>query len=50
MKHILQTIIIGFLENAEGEWIEFPAQPHTLKIGIGRLPVKTSSEAQAGSG
>jgi hypothetical protein len=36
----------GFLENSEGEWAEFPAQQHTLEIGIGRLPVKTSSEAQ----
>lgn len=36
----------GFLEKSEGEWREFPAQDHTLDIGIGRIPAKTSAEAK----
>jgi hypothetical protein len=36
----------GFLENSEGEWRENPlVQSHTLDIGVGRLPVKTVTEA-----
>jgi hypothetical protein len=38
----------GFLENSEGAWLEnFPADAHTLDIGVGRLPVKTLQEAEA---
>ena len=37
----------GFLEDDEGDWEESPAQNHTLDIGVGRLPVKTVSEASA---
>ena len=37
----------GFLENNEGEWLENSAGNHTLKIGIGRLPVKSIQEAKA---
>jgi len=36
----------GFLEATEGNWGESsPVQNHTLDIGVGRLPVKTLSEA-----
>lgn len=35
----------GFMEEAEGDWPESPAQNHTLDIGVGRLPVKTLEEA-----
>lgn len=35
----------GFLENDEGEWSENPAIGHTLDIGVGRLPVKSTEEA-----
>lgn len=37
----------GFLEDHEGEWPETFSNDHTLDIGVGRLPVKTSGEAQA---
>jgi hypothetical protein len=37
----------GFLENAEGEWGEEPAQNHTLEIGVGRLPVVSLESTQA---
>ena len=47
--HPLQTYssddYFGFMENSEGEWGESPAQPHTLDIGVGRLPVKSATEA-----
>lgn len=36
----------GFLEDNEGDWKESPAQNHTLDIGVGRLPLKTITEAQ----
>jgi hypothetical protein len=37
----------GFLEDNEGNWGEgSPAQNHTLDIGVGRLPVKTLTEAK----
>jgi hypothetical protein len=35
----------AFLEEPEGDWVESPAQHHTLDIGIGRLPLKNSAEA-----
>ena len=36
----------AFLENNEGYWGEGPIENHTLEIGVGRLPVKTSEEAK----
>ncbi|MBY0433512.1 MAG: type IX secretion system sortase PorU [Cyclobacteriaceae bacterium] len=36
----------GFLDNNEGNWGENPPQPHTLEIGVGRLPVKKPEEAK----
>jgi hypothetical protein len=36
----------GFMEANEGEWIESGAGNHSLDIGVGRLPVKSVSEAQ----
>ncbi len=36
----------GFLEDHEGNWGESPAEYHTLDIGVGRLPVKTLTEAK----
>ncbi|CAG4988585.1 hypothetical protein DYBT9275_00116 [Dyadobacter sp. CECT 9275] len=36
----------GFLDDAEGEWIESAAGDHQLDIGIGRLPVKNLTEAR----
>ncbi len=36
----------GFFESHEGNWNEFPAEPHTMEIAVGRLPVKTKQEAQ----
>lgn len=36
----------AFLELTEGNWGESPVQHHTLDIGVGRLPVKTASEAR----
>ncbi len=37
----------GFLENHEGEWLETLNNDdnHTLDIGVGRIPVKTTEEA-----
>lgn len=35
----------GFLENSEGNWGEDPAEPHTLDVGVGRIPVKKLEEA-----
>ncbi len=36
----------GFMEDGEGNWGEKPLpQNHTLDIGVGRLPVKSSQEA-----
>ncbi|MBX0334204.1 type IX secretion system sortase PorU [Pontibacter sp. HSC-14F20] len=35
----------GFLDEDEGEWAENSAGNHLLDIGIGRLPVKTLTEA-----
>jgi hypothetical protein len=36
----------GFLESNEGNWGEDPAEPHTLDISVGRLPVKKIEEAR----
>lgn len=35
----------GFMDEDEGEWRETPDGNHTMEIGIGRLPVKSFSEA-----
>lgn len=35
----------GFLDDEEGEWVENSTGDHLLDIGIGRLPVKTPTEA-----
>ncbi len=35
-----------FLEPGEGNWLESPAQNHTMDVGIGRLPVKKLEEAK----
>jgi len=35
----------GFLEPHEGEWGESPTVPHTLDVGVGRLPVRHAAEA-----
>lgn len=35
----------GFMEDAEGLWIEGTSGDHTLDIGIGRIPAKTAAEA-----
>lgn len=35
----------GFMEEDEGEWIEASFGDHTLDIGIGRIPAKTTAEA-----
>jgi len=37
----------GFLEENEGEWSEVSSFDHTLEIGVGRLPVRTTEEAAA---
>jgi hypothetical protein len=37
----------GFLEDSEGNWGESPPEPHTLDIGVGRIPVKKVEEAAA---
>ncbi len=37
----------GFLEDNEGAWPENPAVNYSLDIGVGRIPAKNSSEAQA---
>ncbi|HEY9487604.1 MAG TPA: type IX secretion system sortase PorU, partial [Chryseosolibacter sp.] len=48
--HPLQTYssddFFAFLEESEGEWLESPAQHHTLDVGIGRLPVISQEEAR----
>ncbi|MCU0339662.1 MAG: type IX secretion system sortase PorU [Spirosomaceae bacterium] len=36
----------GFLETDEGEWEENFTGNHTLDIGVGRLPVKSDTEAE----
>ncbi|MCF0049192.1 type IX secretion system sortase PorU [Dyadobacter sp. LJ53] len=36
----------GFMKDKEGAWPESPAGDHTVDIGVGRLPVKSLSEAQ----
>ncbi len=36
----------GFLNADEGEWVESAAGDHVLRLGIGRLPVRTSFEAR----
>lgn len=36
----------GFLDDAEGEWLESPSGDHDLDLGIGRLPVKSREEAR----
>lgn len=36
----------AFFEPAEGEWKESASVSHTLEIGVGRLPVKTTAEAK----
>jgi hypothetical protein len=37
----------GFLEDEEGSWQEEGGDSHTMDIGVGRLPVRTTAEAQA---
>lgn len=48
--HPLQTYssddYFTFLENHEGEWPEEPAVNHSMDIGVGRMPVKTITEAK----
>lgn len=48
--HPLQTYssddYFTFLEDSEGDWQESPAQQHTLDVGVGRLPVKSTEEAE----
>lgn len=48
--HPLQTYssddYFAFLEDAEGSWMESPAEHHTLDIGIGRLPVASVEHAR----
>jgi len=36
----------GFMENQEGDWPESSSGDHTMDIGVGRLPVKSLSEAR----
>lgn len=36
----------GFMKDSEGAWPESAAGDHTVDIGVGRLPVKSLSEAQ----
>lgn len=36
----------GFLKSTDGEWIEDFSGNHLLDIGVGRLPVKTTAEAE----
>jgi hypothetical protein len=38
---------VGFLESNEGNWGEEPAVNHSLDIGVGRIPAKTSDEAKS---
>lgn len=37
----------AFFDDEEGEWIESLSGDHTMEIGVGRLPVKSLSEARA---
>lgn len=37
----------GFLEDNEGAWLESPLGDHTLDVGIGRIPAKNLTDAQA---
>lgn len=36
----------AFLEPNEGDWMENPAQNHSMEIGVGRLSVKNKTEAK----
>jgi hypothetical protein len=36
----------AFLEDNEGTWSEEPAINHTMDIGVGRIPVKNTTEAK----
>ena len=36
----------GFLEDEEGEWLEISGGNHSLDIGVGRLPIKSSDDAR----
>lgn len=36
----------GFLENSEGQWVENFSGDHTLDIGVGRLPITTTKQAE----
>lgn len=36
----------GFLEDGEGDWFENSAGDYSMEIGVGRLPVKSVSDAQ----
>lgn len=36
----------AFLDDAEGNWSEIPAENHDLDVGVGRIPVKNLTEAQ----
>jgi peptidase C25-like protein len=38
---------LGFMDEEEGEWDENLAGDHTLDIGVGRLPVKSTEDAEA---
>lgn len=35
----------GFFDENEGDWLESPAQNHTMEIGVGRISCKTLQEA-----
>ena len=37
----------GFMDSNEGEWSETSAFDHTLDIGVGRIPCRTTEEAKA---
>jgi hypothetical protein len=47
--HPLQTYssddYFAFLEESEGSWGEFPAEAHSLDVGVGRLPVSSAAQA-----
>lgn len=36
----------GFFEENEGDWVENNAGNHSMEIGVGRLPVKSTEEAK----
>ncbi len=38
---------LGFMEESEGEWAENLQGDHTMAIGVGRLPIKSTEDAQA---